>query len=82
MNREEEDKLAREGSKDGVLLLRSLHLVSENGGEKSFPAKAIWKPWVPPNMCFFNWEASWGKVLTLNQVKQKGRPLANRFVLC
>ena len=31
---------------------------------------------------FFAWEASWGKVLTLDQLKKRGRILANRCFLC
>ena len=33
-------------------------------------------------MGFFAWEKSWGKVLTLDQLKKRGRPLANRCYLC
>ena len=49
----EEDRLVWEGSKDGMFFVRSLYLDSEQGGEMSFPAKAIWKPWVLPKVCFF-----------------------------
>ena len=31
---------------------------------------------------FFAWEASWGKVLTLDQLKKRGWTLANRCFLC
>ena len=31
---------------------------------------------------FFSWEASWSKVLTLDQLKQRGRALAIRCFLC
>ena len=31
---------------------------------------------------FFAWEASWGKVMTLDQLKKRGRFLANRCYLC
>ena len=31
---------------------------------------------------FLLWEASWGKVLTLDQLKRKGRSLANRCFFC
>ena len=31
---------------------------------------------------FFAWEVSWGKVLTLDQLKKRGRPLANKCFLC
>ena len=33
-------------------------------------------------MIFFAWEASWGKVLTLDQLKKRGWTLANRCFLC
>ena len=47
-----------------------------------FPSKSIWNPIVPPKLGFFAWEASWGKVLTLDQLKRRGIPLANRCFLC
>ena len=31
---------------------------------------------------FFTWEASWVKVLTLDQLKKRGRSLVNRCFLC
>ena len=37
---------------------------------------------MPPKLGFFAWEASWGKVLTLDQLKRKGIPLVNRCCLC
>ena len=38
---------------------------------------------VPTKVCFFAWEAFWGKVLTLDQLKKRGRCLANRcFLRC
>ena len=33
-------------------------------------------------MGFFAWEASWGKVLTLDQLKKRGWTLANRSFFC
>ena len=44
--------------------------------------KLIWNSWVPTKVGFFAWEASWGKVLTLDNLKKKGRALANRCFLC
>ena len=35
-----------------------------------------------PKWVFFAWEASWGKVLTLDQLKKRGWTLANRCFLC
>ena len=35
-----------------------------------------------PKVSFFAWKASWGKVLTLDQVKKRGQALANRCYFC
>ena len=37
---------------------------------------------MPTKVGFFAWKASWGKVLTLDQLKKRGRALANRCFLC
>ena len=37
---------------------------------------------VPPKVAFFAWEASWGKVLTQEQLQRRGFSLANRCFLC
>ena len=43
----------------------------------SFGALVFLLKWV-----FFAWEASWGKMLTLDQLKKRGWTLANRCFLC
>ena len=47
-----------------------------------FPWHSIWNPIVPPKLGFFAWEASWGNVLTLDQLKRRRIPLVNRCFLC
>lgn len=37
---------------------------------------------LPSKVGFFAWEALWGKVLTLDQLKRRGWTLANRCFLC
>ena len=37
---------------------------------------------MPPKVAFFGWEASWGKILTLEQLQRRGHSLANRCFLC
>ena len=37
---------------------------------------------MPPKVAFFAWEASWGKVLTLELLQRRGFSLANRCFLC
>ena len=36
---------------------------------------------MPPKVAFFAWEASWGKVLTLDQLRMRGHSLVNRCLL-
>ncbi|KAL6314646.1 hypothetical protein AAG906_026990 [Vitis piasezkii] len=47
-----------------------------------FPWNIIWSPCVPTKVGFFALEASWGKVLTLDQLKRRGWAIANRCFLC
>ena len=47
-----------------------------------FPWSIIWSPDVPTKVGFFAWEASWGKVLTVDQLKRRGWNLANICFLC
>lgn len=48
----------------------------------SFPLKNNWNPTVLTKEGFFVWEASWGKVLTLDQLQRRGRSLVNQCFLC
>ena len=47
-----------------------------------FPHRSIWNSAVPPKFGFFTWEATWGKVLTLDNLKRRGMTFANRCFLC
>ena len=42
----------------------------------------VWNLVVPPKIGVFAWEATWGKVLTLDQLKRRGMAFANRCFLC
>ncbi|RVW55231.1 hypothetical protein CK203_067014 [Vitis vinifera] len=42
----------------------------------------IWNPWLLSTSSFFMWEASWGKVLTLEQHQTRGWSLACKCFLC
>ena len=42
----------------------------------------MWNPAVPQKIGVFAWEASWGKVLTMDQFKCRGLTLVNRCVMC
>ena len=47
-----------------------------------FPNRRIWMDKVPTKVSFFAWEASWGKILTLDKLQRRGWQLPNRCFLC
>ena len=48
----------------------------------AFLNKCIWVDKVPTKTAFFAWEATWGKILTLDRLKKRGWQLSNRCFLC
>ncbi|RVW80668.1 Transposon TX1 uncharacterized 149 kDa protein [Vitis vinifera] len=76
VQRENEDKMVWTTSKSGVFSVKSLYSFLEPGGSAMFPYIGIWKASVPPKVAFFAWEASWGKILTLDQLQRRGYSLA------
>ena len=77
-----EDRMLWRETKDEIFLVKSLYSTLASRRVVQFPNSIIWSPCVPTKVCFFAWEASWGKVLTLDQLKKRGRFLANRCFLC
>ena len=49
---------------------------------REFPSSLVWNPWVPKRVSFFAWEAIWGRILTLDQLKRRGWALPSRCYLC
>ena len=49
---------------------------------KDFPFKAIWKSWASSKAEIFAWEATWDRILTLDNVQRTGVAVANRCYLC
>ena len=78
-----EDKMVWKATKDGSYIVRSNLDVLEGGrGAEPFPKRMVGNQLVPTKVGFFAWEAWWGKVLTLSQLKRRGFSLANRCYLC
>ena len=79
-----EDRLILKGSNSGIYSVKLMYEALNRTAFESrlFPTISVWNPLVPLKVGFFAWEASWGKVLTLDQLKKRGRPLANRCYLC
>ena len=47
-----------------------------------FLESLVWNPWVPKRVSFFAWEAIWGRILTMDQLKRRGWILPSRCFLC
>ena len=79
-----EDKLVLKGATPSVYSVKLLYeILNRTEAETTpFPALSVWNTMVPLKVGFFAWEASWGKVLTLDQLKKRGRSLANRCYIC
>ena len=77
-----EDKLLLKGDKEKGFLIRSMYKCFDSSPAFDFPYRLIWNPVVPPKIGFFAWEATWGKVLTLDQLKRRGMILVNRCFMC
>ena len=65
-----------------LFFVKSLYSALDSRSAIQFSKNIIWSPCVPTKVVFFAWEASWGKVLTLDQLKKRGWTLANRCFLC
>ena len=76
------DRMLWKETKNGKFFVKSLYGALQTRNSVPFPWSIIWNPCVPSKVGFFAWEALWGKVLTLDQLKRRGWTLANRCFLC
>ena len=74
---EEEDRVRWMDLKDCLFSVKSLYRALQSDSLVSFPSKIIWNSSVQPKLSFFTWEASWGKVLTLDWLQKRGWALVN-----
>ena len=82
VQREVEDRMIWIASRCGTFTVKSLYSILEPRDSPLFPCGSIWRASVPPKVAFFAWEASWDKILTLDQLQRRGDSLANRCFLC
>ena len=66
----------------GFFPIKSLYRALQPVSLVSFPSKIIWNSYVQPKLSCFAWEASWGRVLTLDRLQKRGWALANRCFMC
>ena len=76
------DKLSLENVKDRGFSVKSMYKEVDVSPAFDFPHRMVWNPVVSPKIGIFAWEAAWGKVLTLDQLKRCGMFFANRCFMC
>ena len=67
---------------DGKFDTRSYYHEIRGASNSLFPWKGVWKPKIPKRVAFFLWTAAHGRILTLDNLMLKGRPLANWCCMC
>ena len=70
------------GAKDGRFPIKRLYSELKPKRYMNFPSKMIWNSWVPPKVEIFAWEATWSKILTLDNIQRRGWTVTNRCYLC
>ena len=77
------DKLFWKEAIYGIYFVKSCFDMLEGGRQHLVPVKMLWNPVVPSKVgFFFIWEVWWGKILTMNQLKKRGFPMASRCPFC
>ncbi|KAF5442537.1 hypothetical protein F2P56_035184 [Juglans regia] len=72
MSGEGEDKLYWRPSKKGVFTACSFYHSLHVHNSVSFPWKSIWNTKAPLKAAFFVWTATWGKILTIDNLRKRG----------
>ncbi|KAL6350788.1 hypothetical protein AAG906_031374 [Vitis piasezkii] len=78
----EEDSVRWRWEGNGVYGAKGAYKILSGSSAGVFPYRRIWMEKVPTKVSFFAWEASWGKILTLDKLQRRGWQLPNRCFLC
>ncbi|RVW26983.1 hypothetical protein CK203_105626 [Vitis vinifera] len=78
----EEDSVFWKEGEGGLFEVKKAYSVLTNTAGADFPHSKIWVDKVPTKIVFFAWEATWGKVLTLDGLQRRGWQFPNRCFLC
>ena len=77
-----EDMLLLKEVKEKRFSVQAMYKCYDSSPAFDFPYHSIWNSVVRPKIGIFTWEATWGKVLTLDNLKHRGMVFANRCFLC
>ncbi|RVW82341.1 Transposon TX1 uncharacterized 149 kDa protein [Vitis vinifera] len=78
----EDDLVVWRQGRNGIFKIKEAYRQLDKPNVTIFPARRIWVDRVPTKVCFFAWEATWGKVLTLDRLQLRGVHLPNCCFLC
>uniref|UniRef100_A0A2N9IJZ1 Reverse transcriptase domain-containing protein n=1 Tax=Fagus sylvatica TaxID=28930 RepID=A0A2N9IJZ1_FAGSY len=76
------DELRWKQCKDGVFTSRSYHYALIDRRGVRFPWKSIWRVKAPPRVAFFVWTATWGRILTCDNLMRRGYMMAGWCCMC
>ena len=76
------DMLSLKNAMDKGFSVKSMYKGFDVSPALDFPHRLVWNPVAPPKTGVFAWEAAWGKVFTLDQLKRRGMTFANRCFMC
>ncbi|KAL6349758.1 hypothetical protein AAG906_001645 [Vitis piasezkii] len=78
----EEDSVRWKGGRSGKFRVKEAYRLVTRPNDIDFPARCIWVDSVPTKVAFYAWEATWGRVLTLDRLQKRGWQLPNCCFLC
>ena len=68
----EDDSVIWRQGRNGLFRVKEAYRLLDKPNATEFPARGIWVDRVPTKVRFFAWEATWGKVLTLDRLQIRG----------
>ena len=78
----EDDSIFWKGGGSGQFRVKDAYSWLDRSMDVNFPKNKIWVGRVPTKIMFFMWEATWGKIFTLDRLQKRGWQLSNRCFLC
>ncbi|RVW16745.1 hypothetical protein CK203_076449 [Vitis vinifera] len=78
----EEDSVCWKGGRNDKYRVKEAYRLVARPNDIGFPSRCIWVDSVPTKVAFYAWEATWGRVLTLDRLQKRGWQLPNCCFLC
>ena len=82
LSMDSEDSVEWVDIKSDIFSVKSFYSSLACRGADPFPHGIVSNSWAPVRVNFFTWEATWAKILTLDQLKKRGWKMRNRCYMC